>query len=126
MAVNSGVRNEVSGLLSRARWGAPLFSLVVVASFFYLPPHWPSLIAGIALGVGAFLLAILSWKHYHPWLSWAIWVVPTAAGFAAIIGHYGATGEASPLQLFLQAGWAGLAAFLLLAFLLRRKLMQWI
>jgi hypothetical protein len=126
VAPNSGVRKEISGLLSRARWGAPLFSLVVAASFLYLPPHWPSLFAGIGLGVGAFLLAILSWKHYHPWFSWAIWVIPTAAGFAAIMGHYGASGEASVLHLFFQAAWAGLAVFLLLAFLLRRKLMQWI
>ena len=101
-------------------------SLIVLASFLYLPPHWPSLIAGIMLGMAAFLLAVLSWKHYHPWLSWMIWVVPTAAGFAAMIGHYGASGETSVFHLLFQASWAAVAVFLLLAVVLRRKLMQWV
>ena len=126
MAANSHIRNEFAELSSRARWGGPLVSLVVVASFFYLPPHWPSLTLGVGLGVAAFLLAVVSWRYHHPWLSWALWIIPTAAGFAAIVGHYGASGEASFLHLFFQAGWAGLAAFLLLAVVLRRKLLQWI
>ena len=120
------LRRELATLSDRARQCAPLVGSLVLASCLFLPPHWPSLAAGIGLGAAAFALAVLSWQVYHPWLSWAIWILPTSAGFAAIVGHYATAGEASAFNVLFQATWAGIAVFLLLASKLRRRLLQWV
>lgn len=126
MPVKSQLQTEVATLAERAGACAPPLAYLVLASCLFVSPHWPSLLAAIGLGVAAFALAVVSWQVYHFWWSWAIWIVPTSAGFAAIVGYYAASGEATAFNVLFQATWAGVAVFLLLTSRLRRQLKQWV
>ena len=126
MPAKKQLRTELATLSERAGSCALPLAYLVLTSCLFVPPHWPSLATAIGLGVAAFALAVISWQVYHPWLSWTIWIVPTSAGFAAVVGYYAASGEATAFNVLFQATWAGIAVFLLLASRLRRKLMQWI
>ena len=126
MPVKKMLRRDLAVLSERAGQCAPFLACLVLVSCVFMPPHWPSLVAAIGLGVAAFALAVVSWQVYHPWLSWAIWILPASAGFAAIVGYYAASGEATAFNVLFQATWAGIATFLLLAAKLRRQLLQWV
>jgi hypothetical protein len=126
MPVKKILRRDLAVLSDRAGQCAPFLASLVLVSCVFMPPHWPSLVAAIGLGVAAFALAVVSWHVYHPWLTWTIWILPASAGFAAIVGYYAASGEATAFNVLFQATWAGIATFLLLAAKLRRQLLQWV
>ena len=126
MPAKKQLQAELATLAERAGSCALPLAAVVLVSCLFVPPHLPSLLAALGLALAAFALAAMSWQVYHPWLSWALWILPTSAGFASIVCYYAASGEATAFNVLFQATWAGIATFLWLVSQLRRQLLQWI
>ena len=124
MAAPLVLRKELEELTGHAGFLAATALIVVVLSCVLLPVHWPSLAGGMLLGLIGFICAVVSWRWYHPWVSWVIWVVPISAGFGVLFGHYGLSGQASVGNLFGQTLWGGIAVFFGLLWLLRRTVLR--
>jgi hypothetical protein len=125
MAAQTILRKELEELVGHARYFTAMAVVVVAASCISVPVHWPSLLGGMLLGLVGFVCAVVSWRLYHPWLSWLIWVVPLSVGFGSLIGRYGVSGQASTGNLLGQALWGGIVVFFGLLWLLRRRVLRW-
>ena len=124
MVAQTILRKELEELIGHARYLTATALVVAVASCALLPVHWPSLLGGMVLGFIGFMCAVVSWRWYHPWLSWLIWVVPISAGFGLLLGRYGVSGQASVGNLLGQALWGGIVVFFALLWLLRKMVLR--
>jgi hypothetical protein len=130
MTASSGLLSEidiVAKLATRTLW---LFlAYAVFGALWFGHAGW--LVAGLAFIVGAiaFSLMLLSWRHYHYWASWAIWVVPTtlftALLFKVLVLPSVAAGALSPRAVISALFGFGGLGFMAPAFLLRRGLQRW-
>ena len=121
---------EVEGFLQRCLPLALTCLALTVAAFVkegnvLLVGAVAVLFAGAVCGT----LLILSWRYYHPWLSWLLWAVPgallTAVVFELTVGPPMATGAVSVVgAIFVLVGCGGLGLFGLL-FLLRGSIKRW-
>jgi hypothetical protein len=125
MPARKRLREELKELSAHAKYFAAAALAVVLISCVFRPIHWPSLAGGMLIGLVGFICAMVSWRWYHPWTSWLIWVVPSAAGFGVLIGWYGVSGETSMGNLFGPALWAGIVVFFGLLWLLQRRVLRW-
>jgi hypothetical protein len=123
----SGEIDVVAKLATRTLWLFLAYAVFGAAWF----GHAGWLVAGLAFIVGAiaFGLMLLSWRHYHYWASWAIWLVPTTL-FAALLIKLlvlpsVAAGALSPLASISALFGFGGVGFMAPAFFLRRRLVQW-
>ena len=125
MPARRALREDLQELSGHAKYFAATALAVVAISFALRPVHWPSLAGGMLVGLIGFVCALVSWRWYHPWMSWLIWVVPTAAGFGVLIGWYGVSGDTSMGNLLGHALWSGIVVFFGLLWLLRGMVLRW-
>jgi hypothetical protein len=125
------LRLEVEGFLQFCPRMTLAFLVLAGIATFFGDGGSLSVEAAVMLLTGALsaLFLLLSWRLYHPMLSWLLWVVPGASLFA-IAAEYTVfpdvnTGEISVLRAMgLLVGCSGLGFFGLL-FLLRGSVKRW-
>ena len=131
MRASTDPRAEIQRICATGPLGLVFSALLVLASAYFVP--WPYILSGALLVVpnGALMLAlvVLSWRYYHFWLSWLIWVVPGTAlvGVAAVQAIFPAVrlGLVSPAAAMAIAwGFAGVG-FFLAVLVFRRHIRKW-
>ena len=131
MRMPTAAREEVEGLLHRSMGGL----LVCALSGVFLAAIGNSAIAlGASTlffsGVCLAALLALSWRHYHPHLSWLIWAAPgpalVAAAFSALVVPAVRTGVVSIPVALLAVGACVGGGFFGTLVIFGKRIKQWL